>query len=791
MENENEMQNEFEEQPSFNNKPAKIKKAKGFRAFNLNEKLILSIKKIGYKFPTPIQRRTIPEILSGVNVIAHSRTGSGKTAAFLIPILNRLKEHSKMVGSRCLILAPTRELAHQTLDFCRKLGKFTNLRYALIVGGNELEGQFEKLAQNPDIIIATPGRVMHHLDEGSLSLKKVEMLVIDEVDKIFELNFEEQIKIILKNCPPSKQVLLFSATIPQQLANFMKIGIREYKLIDIAEESKIPEKLKINLIYTRSEDKKYALVALLKNNARKIIDIRNEQTLIFVATKYHCEYLHEFLKFWNINTLYIYGQMDQELRNNNLLKFRKKAVNTLIVTDVAARGLDIPMLDNVVNYEFPDSAKLFIHRIGRTARAEREGKVFNLASPTDLAFFFDIKVNLGKKLILNKENKILHQELKDNTVISFGTIPYQLLINIKENKLEYLNNKTDLESLEDSCKKASTKALLFKQKPSKYGIKQSKKFINLESIQNHPLFANMISKDKVADEIEKNKFLIQLKNFKPKESYFERVNEVNVKEEVVKEFKHKAEEYKKKKEIEKKKEKMLSFTDRFKDDMDDGELDEIENMTSQKSKENDKLLGKKVKRSQLKNFKNNNQFISETKVTNSKSLWGDEKPLSLDELTLNILPDDNNLRSQKKTVWDPKKKNFVRGNVDKSGKLIKTNEAGVKIKSKDKNPRAYQTWKKKNKLRVQNVGEMENDKIINNADNSFKERKMNKRMNAGSNKGKNELKSFDQLLKQKKDNFKKHSRQNFSKKDAKLRQINEKSHLNRKSFVMVKKNRRR
>lgn len=139
------------------------KKAKGFRSFSLCNEIIEGIKRMGYKNPTPIQRKAIPSIMSGFNVIAHSRTGSGKTAAFVLPIIQRLKEHSKIVGCRCLIVCPTRELAHQTMSFCRKLGKFTNLKYALLVGGNELEGQFERLAQNPDIIIATPGRIVHHL----------------------------------------------------------------------------------------------------------------------------------------------------------------------------------------------------------------------------------------------------------------------------------------------------------------------------------------------------------------------------------------------------------------------------------------------------------------------------------------------------------------------------------------------------------------------------------------------------------------------------------------------------
>ena len=139
------------------------KKAKGFRSFSLSNDILQGIKMMSYKNPTPIQRKTIPSIMSGFNIIAHSRTGSGKTAAFVLPILQRLKEHSKIVGARCLIVCPTRELAHQTMTFCRKLGKYTNLKYTLLVGGNELEGQFERLAQNPDVIIATPGRVTHHL----------------------------------------------------------------------------------------------------------------------------------------------------------------------------------------------------------------------------------------------------------------------------------------------------------------------------------------------------------------------------------------------------------------------------------------------------------------------------------------------------------------------------------------------------------------------------------------------------------------------------------------------------
>ena len=230
----------------------------------------------------------------------------------------------------------------QTLDFCKKFGKETGLKYALLVGGNELEGQFEKLAMNPDIIIATPGRVFHHLNEGSLSLKKCKILVFDEADKLFESGYEDQINFILKSCNITRQVLLFSATLTNQLSNFIKTGIRDYKLIMLDEESRIPEKLKIHMLYCRTDEKRFALLTLL----RFVID-KNESTLVFSPTKQHCEMLSEFLNCHDIRSVTIYGQMDQESRTINIDKFRKKKVNILIVTDLAARGLDIPSLVNI------------------------------------------------------------------------------------------------------------------------------------------------------------------------------------------------------------------------------------------------------------------------------------------------------------------------------------------------------------------------------------------------------------------------------------------------------------
>ena len=215
LEEESEEETEKEAQTN-----KKSKKAKGFKAFHLNEEIYQAIKLIGYKNPTPIQKKIIPEIMSGFNIIAHSRTGSGKTAAFLLPMLAKLKQHSQIVGARCLILSPTRDLAFQTGMFCKKLGKFTDLRFALIAGGKGFDDQFERLAQNPDIIIATPGRVLHHVEEGSIQLKKIEIIIIDEADKMMELSLGEQLRKIIQFCPPQKQIILLSATIQEQLATF-------------------------------------------------------------------------------------------------------------------------------------------------------------------------------------------------------------------------------------------------------------------------------------------------------------------------------------------------------------------------------------------------------------------------------------------------------------------------------------------------------------------------------------------------------------------------------------------
>ena len=780
-ENNIELNGEEEEEKEDEPLNKKTKKAKGFKAFHLTEELYQGIKLIGYKNPTPIQKKIIPEIMSGFNIIAHSRTGSGKTAAFLLPMLAKLKHHSQIVGARCLILSPVRDLAFQTGVFCRKLGKFTDLRFALIAGGKGFDDKFEKLAQNPDIIIATPGRVLHHIEEGSLQLKKIEIIIIDEADKMMELSLGEQLRKIIQYCPPQRQIILLSATIQEQLASFLKSGIiKEYKILSINEENKIPEKLKIHLIYTRKEEKLYALVSLLKTPS--IINIEKQLTIIFVMTKYHCDYLQEILKYWNISSLVIYGSLEQDIRNQTLEDFKKGRKRILIVTDVAARGIDIPLLDNVINFDFPDNHKLFIHRVGRTARAGRSGRVFNLISSEELPYFFDIKYYLGKKFVLSSDSDELKKEdtIDNFNTISFGSIPQEVILNMKNEKVDYLfNTQLDIEELYKSMVRAEKKGITFKRKPSHYGVVEAKKLMNEFDIKMHPFYAK-----KYYDE-EKVQFLNELKNYKPKELYFERVNETMVDKNVLKHFKSKVDMFHKKKEYEKELEKRKEEELEKKNEEDDKIYEEEQKQLEDNNKkmEEMKLLGKKVKRSKIQNFKNLSQCISSTKEENpeiSKNLWGGERPLELDELTMNINTDDTYER-MKKTVWNNKKKTFETHMVDKFGNKIK-NESGISTK-KNENFHPYKEWKKKSRLTIQNAGEMENKNYVRNVKERIMERRENK------NKGnQSTLKSFEQILKGKKKQFKENQKKNkqFSKKKYKEIMMKQKVHLNSKSQTFIK-----
>ncbi|CAD7924935.1 unnamed protein product, partial [Amoebophrya sp. A25] len=256
------------EQDDIEAKKKKKVKPGSFESFCLHPILNRAIMKLGYKMPTPIQRKCIPLVMSGRDVIGMARTGSGKTAAFLLPTLHKLElAHSTTVGVRALVLSPTRELAMQSSKACKQLNaNGGDLRICLLVGGQAMEAQFDRLAQNPDVIFATPGRLAHHMVEADLSLGRVQTLVFDEADRLFELGFAEQLNKIMEACPQSRQCLLFSATLPSQVFQFSRLGMRDPEVVRLDVETSLSENLELEFLYVRKEEKIAAALHVLRRH---------------------------------------------------------------------------------------------------------------------------------------------------------------------------------------------------------------------------------------------------------------------------------------------------------------------------------------------------------------------------------------------------------------------------------------------------------------------------------------------------------------------------------------------
>jgi ATP-dependent RNA helicase DDX54/DBP10 len=412
----------------------------GFESMGLSQAVYKAIIRKGYRVPTPIQRKVINLVKGGRDVVAMARTGSGKTAAFIVPMLEQLQEHAAKFGTRGIILTPTRELAMQTLKFARELGAFTNLRTCLLIGGESLDDQFAALAANPDIIIATPGRLMHHLEQTDMTLSEVQLCVFDEADRLFEMGFAEQIKEIMKSMPEHRQTCLFSATLPQILADFTSAGLHNPELVRLDIETKISDTLKVTFFTVRSEQKDGALLSVI----REFVNAESQQTIIFAATKHHVEFIALMLKKAGFSCSIVYGELDPAARKLNIGKFRAKKAQFLIVTDVAARGIDIPLLDNVINYDFPMTPKLFVHRVGRAARAGRSGTAFSLVAYDEMPYLLDVHLFLGSKPAnVCPAGASTH----DPSTVLYGTLPADKIDAEQESIRQWLHSDSWFRSL--------------------------------------------------------------------------------------------------------------------------------------------------------------------------------------------------------------------------------------------------------------------------------------------------------------------------------------------------------
>ena len=359
-----------------------------FKELGLCPPLLKAIKEMGYEDPTPIQKMSIPPILEGRDLVGSAQTGTGKTAAFALPSLHRLEKHG---GCRLLALAPTRELAIQIEENFKKYGKFLALRMALLYGGVKYGKQLEQLGNEPDIIVATPGRLLDHLSQGNLNLRKIEILILDEVDRMLDMGFVEDVTKIIQKTPKSRQTLFFSATIPDSVRRLSKWAL------DNPAEAKIDIKISAadtvsHALYPVPAIQKFdLLIALLKK-------IKFENLIIFFQTRRGTDKISRWLTEHGQTVRVLHSDLKQRDRSKALEEFKGGEVKILCATDVASRGLDISNVTHVINYDVPQHSEDYVHRIGRTGRARTEGEAFTLCKPDELSMVDSIEKLLGNPL---------------------------------------------------------------------------------------------------------------------------------------------------------------------------------------------------------------------------------------------------------------------------------------------------------------------------------------------------------------------------------------------------------
>ena len=349
-----------------------------FKDFGLDSRLMSTIEHLGFSEPTEIQQKAIPAAMTGQDLIASSKTGSGKTLAFIIPAMQRLIRNRALSkrDPRVLILMPTRELAKQVFTQLRLFTTGSQFKAVLILGGENFNDQVKTLEKDPHFIVATPGRLADHLSQGHFYLNGLELLILDEADRMLDLGFKEEIDQIMQQIPQSRQTLLFSATFDDSIHKFSKSLLKNPQVITIDDKTEVADSVE-QLIYTVDADRKRELLSYL-------IGSKNwQQVLIFTRTKKTADELAKEICKDGIKAQSLHGDKSQGARDRALLNFKQGKVRALVATDVAARGIDIVDLEYVVNYELPYVAEDYVHRIGRTGRAGKSGLALSLVSPNE------------------------------------------------------------------------------------------------------------------------------------------------------------------------------------------------------------------------------------------------------------------------------------------------------------------------------------------------------------------------------------------------------------------------
>ena len=365
-----------------------------FAELNLIPALLKGITECGYTTPTPIQSKAIPEALAGRDILASAQTGTGKTAAFMLPALQLLSEPApKRRGApRVLVLTPTRELAGQILDATRTFGRYINPRFALLLGGMPYRDQFKDLQASPDLVVGTPGRLVDHLQRGSLDLSRLEILVLDEADRMLDMGFKEDLEKIIAGAPANRQTLFFTATLDRTMADLAGRMLRQPVRIDIAGSKMTLETIEQRLHVTDNRQHKEKLLQHLVSSP----DIN--QAIIFSATKRDTDTLARALTAQGHRAAALHGDMNQNARNRTLRDLRRGKIKLLVATDVAARGIDVTTISHVFNFDLPMFAEDYVHRIGRTGRAGATGTAISFASAAETAALRRIERYIGQSL---------------------------------------------------------------------------------------------------------------------------------------------------------------------------------------------------------------------------------------------------------------------------------------------------------------------------------------------------------------------------------------------------------
>jgi ATP-dependent RNA helicase RhlE len=361
-----------------------------FGKLGLSATVLDGVKAMGYVDPTPIQLRAIPLVLSGRDVIGSAQTGTGKTAAFGLPILSKLGAHQP-AGPRALILEPTRELASQVETAIRDYARFTDLKVTVVYGGVGYGRQNDELKAGADIVVATPGRLLDHMEHGTVRFDKVNFLVLDEADRMLDMGFLPDVRRIVDRCPRQRHTALFSATIPPQIETLIQWAMQNPETIEIGARRSPAETVK-HVIYPVSDSQKTdLLLELLKR-------VNYDSVIIFCRTKHGADRIAHTLKKNNHAVAVLHSNRTQREREQALHGFREGRFEVLVATDIAARGLDIADVSHVINYDVPQHPEDYIHRIGRTGRAEASGDAFTIMTAEDATHVFAIERFISQKI---------------------------------------------------------------------------------------------------------------------------------------------------------------------------------------------------------------------------------------------------------------------------------------------------------------------------------------------------------------------------------------------------------